>query len=221
MNLVLLGPPGAGKGSQAEVLSQRLNIPHVSTGDILRQNVKDDTSIGRRAREYMQKGELVPDEIVIKMVEEFIGSQFLKNGFILDGFPRTLEQAERLDRLLTKLNKKLDLVMDFKTTNPVIIERLSGRRICENCAANYHIKNIPPKVEGICDKCGGKLYQRSDDKPETVLRRINLYYKDAAPLIEYYREKGILESVCGDLGIEALYKVIIDTFLKNLLYDPN
>ncbi|MEA3328314.1 MAG: adenylate kinase [Candidatus Omnitrophota bacterium] len=218
---MLLGPPGAGKGSQAEVLSQRLNIPHVSTGDILRQNVKDDTSIGRRAREYMQKGELVPDEIVIKMVEEFIGSQFLKNGFILDGFPRTLEQAERLDRLLTKLNKKLDLVMDFKTTNPVIIERLSGRRICENCAANYHIKNIPPKVEGICDKCGGKLYQRSDDKPETVLRRINLYYKDAAPLIEYYREKGILESVCGDLGIEALYKVIIDTFLKNLLYDPN
>jgi adenylate kinase len=217
LRLVLLGPPGAGKGTQAGVLSQRLKLCHISTGDMLRKNIKDATRIGQKAKEYMQKGELVPDEIVIQMVKEAIVTENSLSGFILDGFPRTLDQAEHLDKLLADLNKTLDLVVDFKTTTSVIIERLSGRRICRNCGANYHIKNIPPKVEGVCDKCGGRLYQRSDDRPETIIKRIDLYHKSASPIIDYYRKREILESVSGDLEIEALYKVLVNIFNKRSL----
>ncbi|MEA3560473.1 MAG: adenylate kinase [Candidatus Omnitrophota bacterium] len=214
---MLLGPPGAGKGTQAAVLSQRLKIYHISTGDILRQNVKAGNAIGRKAMEYMEKGKLVPDEIVIQMVKEAINAKSSLSGFILDGFPRTLKQARQLDELLSGLNKNLDLVIDFKTTNSVIIKRLSGRRICRNCGANYHIKNIPPRIDGVCDKCGRNLYQRNDDKPQTVIRRIDLYRKSVTLLLDYYRKKAILEIVSGDLEVEPLYKVLIDVFKKRSL----
>ena len=212
MNLILLGPPGAGKGTQAAVLSERLDISHISTGDILREEVKEGSALGLKAKQIMQRGSLVPDEIIIQIVEKAINGKKAANGFILDGFPRTLVQAERLDRILSDLNRNLDLVLDFKASTAVIIERLSGRRICPGCGAGYHIKNIPPRTEGICDNCGSGLSQRDDDKPETVIKRIDLYQKSISSIIDYYGKKGILETVSGDLEVEALYKLIIGMF---------
>jgi len=207
-----LGPPGAGKGTQAVVLSERLDISHISTGDILREEVKEGSALGLKAKQIMQRGSLVPDEIIVQIVKKAINGKKAANGFILDGFPRTLVQAERLDGILSGLNRNLDLILDFKTSTAVIIERLSGRRICPGCGAGYHVKNIPPRTEGICDNCGSRLSQRDDDKPETVIKRIDLYQKSISSIIDYYGKKGILETVSGDLEVEPLYKLIIEMF---------
>lgn len=208
MRLIFLGPPGAGKGTQAEELLHRLKISRISTGEILRQNVKDETSIGRKAKRYMEQGQLVPDEVVIQMTVERI-AQDAKKGFVLDGFPRTLEQARRLDESLNELGSAIDLVINFETSESTIVERLSGRRICRKCGANYHIDNIPPRKVGICDRCGGRLYQRTDDKPETIKKRLEVYRKSSSGIINYYSSRGILETVSGDLDVERGYEALV------------
>lgn len=168
MRLILLGAPGAGKGTQAEYLSKRFSIPHISTGDILRENVKNETELGKKAKEYMDKGLLVPDEIVIEIVKDRLSKEDCKNGFLLDGFPRTIAQAEALDKVLEELGQKIDKVLNIEVPDEKILERMSGRRICKNCGASFHVIYRPPQKEGVCDVCGGELYQREDDKEETV-----------------------------------------------------
>ena len=217
MNLVLLGPPGAGKGTQAKVLSQKLNIPHISTGDMLRDTVSKNTPLGKEAKGYMLKGELVPDELVIAIVEETFTTEAVGGGFILDGFPRTLKQAKMLDATLESIGKKLDIVLYFKTSVEISVSRLGGRRVCKKCGANFHVKNIPPKKEGICDHCRGALYQRKDDREETVKRRWSVYTEETAPVITYYKSKGILEEVAGDLDVNELNKILMALFQKEKL----
>lgn len=217
MNLVLLGPPGAGKGTQAKVLSGDLALPHISTGDMLRDAVNKGMPLGKKAKEYMVKGELVPDKLVIDIVKDRITMDDVKNGFILDGFPRTLEQAKMLDATLGKINKKLDMVLYFKTLLETSISRLSGRRVCKKCGANFHIKNIPSKKEGVCDHCQGELYQRKDDTEETVRRRWSVYVEETTPLIEYYKKTGLLEEVSGDLDVDALNNILTDLFHRKKL----
>jgi adenylate kinase len=212
MNLVLLGPPGAGKGTQAKVLSQDLNIPHISTGDMLREAAAKESPLGKKAKQYMLKGELVPDGLVIDIVKERLTKADVQKGFLLDGFPRTLEQAKMLDETLAKIRKKLDMVLYFKTSLDTSIARLSGRRVCKVCGANFHIKNIPPKKEGVCDYCQGELYQRKDDSEETVRRRWSVYMGETIPLIDYYKKRGLLEEVSGDLDVEDLNSILIDLF---------
>jgi len=208
MNIVLLGPPGAGKGTQAKVLSEKFGFSHVSTGDMLRETVKNTTKIGKEAKTYMQRGELVPDRIVTAIVTERISRDANNAGFLLDGFPRNKTQANRLDSALGKAGKKVDMVLYLRTSQQVSIERLSGRRVCVHCGANFHVKNMPPKKEGICDYCGGKLIQRGDDKKETVKKRLIVYDKETKSLIAYYRKKGILREVSGDLGVNELFREI-------------
>jgi len=208
LNIVLLGPPGAGKGTQAKVLSREFKVLHVSTGDMLREAVEKGTEIGSRAKSYMDAGELVPDTIVIDLVIERISRDDAKKGFLLDGFPRNEEQADRLDASLEKAAKKLGLVLYFKTAPAVSLERLSGRRVCTACRENFHVKNMPPKKNGICDYCGGELVQRRDDTEETVKRRLMVYEKETKALINYYRHKGILREVSGDLDVNELFEEI-------------
>lgn len=217
MNLVLLGPPGAGKGTQAKVLSQKSRAFHISTGDMLRETVNKGTSLGKEAKKYMLKGELVPDELVIAVVKNTLTSEELKGGFILDGFPRTLRQAEMLDTMLKNIGKKLDIVLYFKTSLETSVARLSGRRVCKQCGANFHIKNIPPKKAEICDYCDGELYQRKDDQKETIKRRWSVYIKETAPLISYYKNKGVLHEASGDLDVNELNKILMALFQKEKL----
>ena len=218
MRLILLGPPGAGKGTQGHVLSERFHVPHVSTGDMLREAVKENSPVGLKAQEYMNRGELVPDDIVIEIVKERLGKKGSRNGFILDGFPRTRRQAEMLDSVLHEMHKNIDMVIYFRTSEDVIVRRLSGRRICRSCGANYHIKNIPPKVKGICDVCNGPLYQREDDKEGTVKNRLEVYERQTSPLIDYYKEKSKLNTITGDLEVEDAFKSILKLFAeKDLL----
>lgn len=212
MNIVLLGPPGAGKGTQAKVLSQRFNVLHVSTGDMLREAVKNNTKIGKLAKSYMDKGVLVPDDVVVDIAIERILQDDAKYGFLLDGFPRNEKQAGELDRALGKKNKKLDLVLYFKTSKPTSIERLSGRRVCTVCGANFHIRNMPPKKDGVCDFCGGSLILRNDDKEETVIKRLEVYEKETKSLIKYYKDKGTLRELKGDLDVDELFKDIEKLF---------
>lgn len=216
VNLVLLGPPGAGKGTQAKVLSQKLNIPHISTGDMLRNAVNKGTSLGREAKGYMLKGKLVPDNLVIEIVKETLSLGGVEKGFILDGFPRTLEQAKMLDRTLENIDKKLGIVLYFKTSIEKSVVRLSGRRVCRKCGVNFHIKNIPPKREGLCDYCGGQLYQRKDDEEETVKKRWSVYAEETAPLIAYYKDKNLLEEVSGDLDVNELNEILMVLFQKKI-----
>lgn len=190
MRLVFIGPPGIGKGTYAAVVSQRYGIPHVSTGDILRDEVKRSTELGRRVKEYLDRGALVPDELIIEIVRERLNQEDCKRGFILDGFPRTIKQAEELDKIT-----RVDLVFNFIAPEEVIIDRISGRRICKICGAIYHVKYIPPKVPGICDKCGGELYQRDDDKPEVVKKRLEVFKAQFEPIINYYRGKRLLVEI--------------------------
>jgi adenylate kinase len=208
MRMIFLGPPGAGKGTQAALISGNFGLTHMSTGDILRDNVKDNTEIGKKARSFMEKGELVPDDIVIDMMLDAIKRTDRKKGFILDGFPRTLYQAKRLDEELKKEELPIDLALYFKTTLETILFRLTGRRICRKCGAIYHIVNMPPKKEGVCDKCGGELYQRKDDNEETVRKRLEVYDSQTQDLIGYYKEKGVLKEVQGDLDAGEVYKEI-------------
>jgi adenylate kinase len=217
MNLVLLGPPGAGKGTQAKVLSQNLSIPHISTGDMLRDAVSRGTLLGNEAKGYMAKGELVPDKLVIAIVKETLTAGGAERGFILDGFPRTLEQATMLDATLKGAGKKLDMVLYFKTSLEISVSRLSGRRVCRTCGANFHIKNIPPRKEGVCDYCGGELYQRKDDEAETVRKRWSVYDEETEPLIAYYKNKGVLREVSGDLDVKQLNEILMVLFQKEKL----
>jgi len=212
LKLVLLGPPGAGKGTQSIVLSKTYSIPHISTGDILRESVKKSLPLGLKAKSYMDKGELVPDEIVTGIVVERLKNEDTKKGYILDGFPRTVKQAEDLDAALSKSGSSIDMAVYFKTSEATAIERLSGRRVCKACGFNYHIKNIPPKKNGICDKCGSELFQRPDDKEDTVRNRLKVYEVQTKPLIEYYTKKGIIKEVSGDLGVDELFGVLSKVF---------
>ena len=212
MKIVLLGAPGAGKGTQGAVLSKNYKIPHISTGDILREAVKNGTPMGKEARIFMDKGELVPDEVVVGIVVDRLSQDDTKKGYILDGFPRTLRQAEGLDAALERMGSGIDMVLYFEIPENIAIERLTGRRVCPKCGANYHIKNIPPKIEGICDKCAGSLYQRPDDKLETVKNRLKVYEDQTRPLIEYYTKNGTLKKVSGALDVKDLFKILCQIF---------
>jgi len=216
MNIVLLGPPGAGKGTQAKVLCEKFGFLHVSTGDMLREAVKNGTKVGEEAKLYMQRGELVPDKIVTAIVSERISGLKKDAGFLLDGFPRNESQANELDHALNKIGKKLDMVLYLKTSPDVSIARLSGRRVCLRCGANFHVRNLPPKKEGICDYCGGGLVHRSDDKEETVKKRLMVYENETKSLIDYYGKKGTLRKVSGDLDVRELYGEIKNLFSKEM-----
>lgn len=211
MRLVLLGPPGVGKGTQASNIVKKYNIPHISTGDIFRTNIKEGTELGKTAKEYMDKGLLVPDEIVVSIVKDRLSKEDCQNGFLLDGFPRTVEQAEALDNELSKMGIKLDKVVNIDADEDILIDRVTGRRICKKCGATYHIKNMPPKVEGICDIDGETLYQRDDDKVETVKTRIQVYLKQTQPLINYYKNKGLILDIDGTKPIDEIFQTIVNS----------
>ncbi|MCK4859712.1 MAG: adenylate kinase [Candidatus Omnitrophica bacterium] len=206
MNLIFLGPPGAGKGTQAKVVCKHFNLEHISTGDLLRSVVKSNSLIGEKTREFMNKGLLVPDEIVVEIVAQEIKKN--SKGFILDGFPRNLAQSEFLESALSSADIFLNKVFNFITSPEKVVDRLSGRRVCPKCRAIYHIKNMPPLEEGICDKCAGILAQRDDDKEEAIKERLRVYKQLSEPLISYYQEKGILCDVDGDLNVEPLFGII-------------
>jgi adenylate kinase len=197
MNLILLGPPGAGKGTQAQMIVDRYHIPQVSTGDILRAAVKGKTLLGAKAKEFMDQGKLVPDELVIGIIEERLKASDCRSGFILDGFPRTIAQAEALQPILAKMGKSIDHVINIEVDDEELVRRLTGRRTCKNCGAMFHLVFYPPKKEGMCDRCGGFLYQRDDDKEETIRTRLKEYQRQTAPLIQYYQEKKKLRSTSG------------------------
>lgn len=209
MRLILLGPPGAGKGTQSKTLAERLSLPHISTGDLLRYNVKAGTTLGKEAKDFMDKGLLVPDELVAKMLSERFNAQDTKNGFILDGYPRNLNQAKTLDAMLESRKMDIDLVIYLDTSDKVVIQRLSGRLVCNSCGVNFHVTNMPPHVSGICDICGGKLYQRSDDKEETVKKRLEVYKNEVASLIEYYKSKQKLHQILSDDDASIVLEKII------------
>ncbi|MEJ2670810.1 MAG: adenylate kinase [Deltaproteobacteria bacterium] len=212
MNLILLGGPGAGKGTQAKKLIDKFQIPQISTGDILRAAVKEGTEMGRKAKEYMDAGKLVPDEVVIGIIKDRLAQADAKKGFILDGFPRTVPQAEALDKVLVDLGSKIDDVVSIEVDEEALVTRLTGRRTCKNadCGQMYHIKFTPPKQEGVCDRCGGELYQRDDDNEATVRNRLATYNQATAPLIDYYKGKALLRPVKGVGGIDDIFKKIVD-----------
>lgn len=214
VNLVLLGPPGAGKGTQAVILAKAYNLTHISTGDMLREEIKTGTEFGRLLQTYMDKGELVPDDIVTQAVISRMRKPDVKKGVILDGYPRTKAQAESLQDALSKENRSLDIVLYFRTSKTVAVERLSGRRVCPKCGQNYHIKNIPPKREGLCDTCKVELIQRKDDTRETVINRLRVYEELTKDLISYYKDKGLLQEVDGDLSANALFDKLTGLFHK-------
>lgn len=207
MKILLMGPPGAGKGTQAEKLTELFNIPHISTGDMFRKAQKDGTELGLKAKSYMEKGQLVPDEVTIGIVRERLAEADCKGGFLLDGFPRTVQQADALAQILTDLGTHLDAVINIEVAKDFLVERLTGRRVCRGCGATYHVKFNAPKVEGICDKCGGELYQRADDTIETVGNRLDVYAGQTAPLIDYYAAKDLLKNIDGSQSVE---KVLAD-----------
>jgi adenylate kinase len=209
MRIVLLGPPGAGKGTQAKGLSERLRLPHISTGDILRQNVKEDTELGKQAKGFMNKGALVPDELVTQMLIDRFSQPDIKNGFILDGYPRNISQAKTLDNILREKDMSVSFVIYLDTSDSVIIQRLSGRLVCRNCGENFHITNMPPKIDRVCDNCGGELYQRSDDKEETIKKRIEVYKKEVTPLIRYYDARQKLQHILADEEAEIVLNKMI------------
>lgn len=217
MKIILLGPPGAGKGTQSVVLSRKYRIPHISTGDILRDAIKSALPLGLKAKAFMDKGALVPDDVVVGIVAERLKKPDAKKGFILDGFPRTLKQAEALDSALGSISSKIDMVIYFETSDKVAIERLTGRRVCKACGYNYHVKNIPPKKEGTCDKCGGGLIQRPDDNEGTVLNRLKVYEDQTRPLIDYFLRIGSLIKVSGDLDVNVMDKVLSKIFSEKKL----
>ncbi|NOY46535.1 MAG: adenylate kinase [Deltaproteobacteria bacterium] len=205
MRLILLGPPGAGKGTQAKRLIERYGIPQISTGDILRAAVRDGTDLGKKAKEYMDAGKLVPDEVVIGIIEERLQEADCAKGFILDGFPRTVAQADALNRVLANLGQAIDHVVSIEVPDEELVERLTGRRTCRGCGAMYHVKFSPPKAEGVCDKCGGELYQRDDDREETIRARLKVYHDQTAPLVEYYEKAGLLRRIPGQGSVDEIY----------------
>ena len=209
MKIIMLGAPGAGKGTQADKICAKYNIPHISTGDIFRANIKNNTELGQKAKSYMDKGELVPDELVVDLVVDRIKADDCTNGYVLDGFPRTIPQAEALDAALAAINDKVDYAINVEVPDENIINRMSGRRACVACGATYHIVHMPTKVEGVCDKCGAELILRDDDKPEKVKNRLNVYHEQTQPLIDYYTAKNVLHEVDGTKAMEDVFSSIV------------
>ena len=210
MKIIMLGAPGAGKGTQAKMIAEKFQIPHVSTGDIFRANIKNGTELGMEAKKYMDQGQLVPDELTVKILLDRVAKDDCANGYVLDGFPRTIPQAEVLDAALTKLGDKIDFAINVDVPDENIVRRMSGRRACLSCGATYHIEHIPPKQEGICDVCGQPLVLRDDDKPETVLNRLKVYHDQTQPLIDFYGAKGVLKSVDGTMDQKAVFAAIVE-----------
>ena len=209
LRTILLGPPGVGKGTQAAKIVEKYGIPHISTGDIFRENIKKGTELGKKAQEYMNRGELVPDDLVIEIATTRLLEDDCRNGFLLDGFPRTVYQAEKLDEFLAARGSKIDKVLDIAVEKEELITRLTGRRVCKSCGASFHVVNIPPKQEGVCDYCGGELIQRADDNLETVTNRIDVYEAQTMPLIDYYEKAGNLVHIDGSTGLENVFADIV------------
>ncbi|OGP61688.1 MAG: adenylate kinase [Deltaproteobacteria bacterium RBG_13_61_14] len=205
MRLIFLGPPGCGKGTQAQRIISDYRIPQISTGDLLRQAVRDKTALGKEAKKFMDRGELVPDEVVVGMVKERLLANDCKGGFLLDGFPRTVAQAEALDRTLQKMKLKLNAVVSIEVPDPEVVKRLAGRRTCPKCQAMYHVIFNPAQNQNVCDKCGSELYQRDDDQEDTIQARLEVYHRQTAPLIEYYQKQGLVKPVTGMGSIDEIY----------------
>ena len=210
MKIIMLGAPGAGKGTQAKMIAEKYGIPHVSTGDIFRANIKNGTELGMEAKKYMDQGQLVPDELTVKILLDRVAQDDCKNGYVLDGFPRTIPQAEVLDKALTELGDAIDFTIDVNVPDENIVKRMSGRRACLSCGTTYHIEHIPPKKEGICDKCGQELVLRDDDKPETVSKRLKVYHEQTQPLIDYYTKQGVLKTVDGTAALDKVFQAIVE-----------
>ncbi len=214
MKIIMLGAPGAGKGTQAKRLAEKFTIPHISTGDIFRANIKNGTELGKKAKGYMDQGLLVPDELVVDLVVDRIKQADCEKGYILDGFPRTIPQAEALDNALKAIDEKVDFAVNVEVPDSDIVSRMSGRRACLNCGATYHVVTIPTKVEGICDTCGSEIVLREDDKPETVLKRLEVYHNQTQPLIDYYTKQGILKEVDGRKNMTDTFEDILKVLGK-------
>ncbi len=212
MKIIMLGAPGAGNGTQAKRIAEKYGIPHISTGDIFRANIKEGTELGMKAKEFMDQGLLVPDEVTIGMLLDRIKKEDCVNGYVLDGFPRTIPQAESLTKALEEMGQKIDYAVDVDVPDENIVSRMSGRRACITCGATYHVQFAPPKAEGICDKCGAELVLRDDDKPETVQKRLTVYHEQTQPLIDYYRRAGVLVSVDGTQSMDQVFESIVKIF---------
>ena len=210
MKIIMLGAPGAGKGTQAKMIAAKYQIPHISTGDIFRANIKNGTELGMEAKKYMDQGQLVPDELTVKILLDRVAQPDCSEGYVLDGFPRTIPQAEVLDSALEKLGDSIDFAVDVDVPDENIVRRMSGRRACLSCGATYHIEHIPPKQEGVCDTCGQPLVLRDDDKPETVLKRLKVYHEQTQPLIDFYTKKGVLRSVDGTVDMNDVFEAIVN-----------
>ena len=210
MKIIMLGAPGAGKGTQAKKIAAKYSIPHISTGDIFRANIKNGTELGNKAKTYMDQGLLVPDELVVDLVVDRVKQEDCKNGYVLDGFPRTIPQAEALDKALAAIGEKMDYAIDVDVPDENIVHRMSGRRACVGCGATYHLEYAPTKTEGICDVCGKELILRDDDKPETVKKRLGVYHEQTQPLIDYYTNAGILKTVDGTIDINDVFQAIAE-----------
>lgn len=206
----MLGAPGAGKGTQAKMIAEKFGVPHISTGDIFRANIKEGTELGMEAKKYMDQGLLVPDELTVKILLDRVAREDCADGYVLDGFPRTIPQAEVLDAALEKLNEKIDYAVNVDVPDENIVKRMSGRRACLKCGATFHVEHIPPKQEGICDSCGGELVLRDDDRQETVQNRLKVYHDQTQPLIDYYGKKGVLKSVDGTVEMQKVFQAISD-----------
>jgi adenylate kinase len=217
MRLILMGPPGSGKGTQAAFISRELEIPHISTGDMFRKAISDSTPLGSKAKEYLDSGRLVPDEITIGIVKERLAERDCRQGFLLDGFPRTVAQAEALDEILKGMNIELDAVIDIQVPREEILKRLTGRRMCRECGASYHVVFSPPADAGRCDKCGGELYQRQDDTEETINKRLDVYHEQTQPLIDYYAKQGLLKNINGNQEIQQVLKDIGESLGRSLV----
>jgi len=215
MNLVLMGLPGAGKGTQADKIVEKYGIPHISTGDMFRAAMKEGTELGLKAKSFMDKGELVPDEVTIGIVRERLNKEDCGQGFLLDGFPRTVAQAEALEKILADSGRRINYVINIEVDRSILMERLTGRRICKNCGATYHLVFNPPAVSGVCDRCGGELYQRADDNEETVENRLEVNVKQTQPLLDFYQDKGYLKNINGQQHIDEVFSQI-DSLLGGL-----
>ncbi len=209
MKIIMLGAPGAGKGTQAKMIAEQYGVPHISTGDIFRANIKNGTELGMEAKKYMDQGLLVPDELTVKILLDRVAQADCKNGYVLDGFPRTIPQAEVLDKALSEIGDQIDFAINVDVPDENIVRRMGGRRACLSCGATYHIEHVPPKKEGFCDTCGSELVLRDDDKPETVQNRLEVYHKQTQPLIDFYQAKGILKTVDGTVDMKDVFAAIV------------
>lgn len=209
MKIIMLGAPGAGKGTQAKMIADKYGVPHISTGDIFRANIKNGTELGMEAKKYMDQGLLVPDELTVKILLDRVAKDDCEKGYVLDGFPRTIPQAEVLGEALANIGDKIDFAIDVDVPDENIVRRMSGRRACLSCGATYHIEHVPPKAEGICDRCGKELVLRDDDKAETVKNRLNVYHEQTQPLIDFYEKKGVLKSVDGTVDMQDVFAAIV------------